>query len=57
VPTRRDEFSNELQSHQVPVLLGRGRRLFDVLPSSVELETTQVIDPPDATHIPDRVCR
>ena len=57
MPTRRDEFSDELQSHQVPVLLGRGRRLFDVLPSSVELEITQVIDPPDATHIPDRVCR
>jgi dihydrofolate reductase len=26
---------DELQIHQVPVLLGRGRRLFDVLPSRI----------------------
>jgi hypothetical protein len=28
-----------------------GRRLFEVLPSRVELEIVQVIDTPDATHI------
>jgi dihydrofolate reductase len=48
---------DELQIHQVPVLLGGGRRLFDVLPSSVELEIARVIDTPDATHIRYRVRR
>jgi hypothetical protein len=37
--------------HQLPVLFGRGRRLFDVLPSRVELEIVRVIDTPQATHI------
>jgi dihydrofolate reductase len=46
---------DELQIHQVPVLLGRGRRLFDVLPSRVELEIVRVIDTPEATHIRYRV--
>jgi dihydrofolate reductase len=40
-----------LQIHQIPVLFGAGRRLFDVLPSRVELEIARVIDTPDATHI------
>jgi hypothetical protein len=44
-----------LQIHQVPVLLGRGRRLFDVLPSRVELAIVRVIDTPEATHIRYRV--
>ncbi|HEU4539722.1 MAG TPA: dihydrofolate reductase family protein [Jiangellaceae bacterium] len=48
---------DELQIHQIPVLLGRGRRLFDVLPSRVELEIVRVIDTPEATHIRYRVCR
>jgi hypothetical protein len=43
--------------HQVPVLFGRGRRLFDVLPSRVELEIVRVIDTPQATHIRYRVRR
>jgi dihydrofolate reductase len=42
---------DELQIHQVPVLFGRGRRLFDVLPTRVELEIVRVIDTPQATHI------
>jgi hypothetical protein len=46
-----------LQIHQVPVLLGRGRRLFDVLPSRIELEIVRVIDTPEATHIRYRVRR
>ena len=29
---------DELQIHQIPVLFGQGLRLFDVLPSHVELE-------------------
>jgi len=48
---------DELQIHQIPVLFGGGRRLFDVLPSRVELEIVRVIDTPDATHIRYRVLR
>ena len=48
---------DEVQIHQVPVLFGRGRRLFDVLPSRVELEIARVIDTPEATHIRYRVRR
>jgi dihydrofolate reductase len=42
---------DEMQIHQMPVLFGDGRRLFDVLPSHVELEIVRVIDTPEATHI------
>lgn len=48
---------DELQIHQIPVLFGAGRRLFDVLPSRVELEIVRVIDTPQATHIRYRVHR
>jgi dihydrofolate reductase len=48
---------DEVQIHQVPVLLGDGRRLFDVLPSLIELEIVRVIDTPEATHIRYRVRR
>jgi dihydrofolate reductase len=48
---------DELQISQIPVLFGRGRRLFDVLPSRIELEIVQVIDTPQATHIRYRVRR
>jgi dihydrofolate reductase len=48
---------DELQIHQVPVLFGRGRRLFDMLPTRVELEIVRVIDTPEATHIRYRVVR
>jgi dihydrofolate reductase len=48
---------DELEIHQIPVLLGRGRRLFEVLPSRVELEAVRVIDTPQATHIHYRVRR
>jgi dihydrofolate reductase len=46
---------DELQLSQVPVLLGRGRRLFDELPAEIELEVVRVIDTPEATHIRYRV--
>ena len=46
---------DELQIHQIPVLFGGGRRLFDVLPSRIELEIVRVIDTPEATHIRYRV--
>ena len=48
---------DELQIHQVPVLFGGGRRLFEVLPSRVELEVVRVIDTLEATHIRYRVRR
>jgi dihydrofolate reductase len=48
---------DELQIHQIPVLFGGGRRLFDVLPSRVELEIVRVIDTPEATHLRYRVRR
>jgi dihydrofolate reductase len=41
---------DELQIHQIPVLSGSGRRLFELLPSRVELETVRVIDTPEATY-------
>ena len=48
---------DELQIHQIPVLLGQGLRMFDVLPSPVELDVVRVIDTPEATHIRYRVHR
>lgn len=48
---------DELQIHQVPVLFGGGRRLFEVLPTRVELEIVRVIETPEATHIRYRVRR
>jgi dihydrofolate reductase len=48
---------DEMQIHQIPVLFGGGRRLFEVLPSRVELEIVRVIDTPEATHIRYRVRR
>jgi len=48
---------DEIQIHQLPVLLGAGRRLFDSLPSRIELEIIRVIDTPQATHIRYRVRR
>jgi dihydrofolate reductase len=46
---------DELQIHQIPVLFGAGRRLFETLPSRIELEVVRVIDTPEATHIRYRV--
>jgi dihydrofolate reductase len=48
---------DELQIDLIPVLFGGGRRLFDVLPSRIELEIVRVIDTPEATHIRYRVRR
>jgi dihydrofolate reductase len=46
---------DEMQIHQIPVLFGSGRRLFELLPERVELEIVRVIDTPAATHIRYRV--
>jgi dihydrofolate reductase len=48
---------DELQIHQIPVLLGNGRRLFDVLPGRIELDIVRVVDTPEATHLRYRVRR
>ncbi|HEU5002112.1 MAG TPA: dihydrofolate reductase family protein [Actinomycetota bacterium] len=48
---------DELLISHVPVLFGSGRRMFDVLPSRIELEIARVIDTPEATHIRYRVRR
>lgn len=48
---------DELQIHQIPVLFGGGRRLFEGLPARIELEIVRVIDTPEATHIRYRVRR
>jgi dihydrofolate reductase len=48
---------DELQIHLIPVLFGGGRRLFEVLPSRIELEIVRVVDTPEATHIRYRVRR
>ena len=48
---------DEMQIHQIPVLFGAGRRLFEVLPSRVELEIVRVVDTPEATHIRYHVVR
>jgi len=34
-----------------PRVARRGRWLFDVLPTEIELDIVQVIDTPEATHI------
>jgi dihydrofolate reductase len=48
---------DELQIDQIPVLFGGGLRLFEALPSRIELEIVRVIDTPQATHIRYRVLR
>jgi len=48
---------DEMQIHQIPVLFGSGRRLFDELRSQTELDIVRVIDTPEATHIRYRVRR
>lgn len=48
---------DEIQIHQIPVLLGGGLRQFDVLPARIELDIVRVIDTPDATHIRYRIRR
>ena len=46
---------DEMQIHQIPVLFGGGRRLFEELASRIELEIVRVINTPEATHIRYRV--
>jgi dihydrofolate reductase len=46
---------DELQIHQVPVLFGAGRRLFDEMADRIELEIVEVVDTSAATHIRYRI--
>lgn len=48
---------DDIQIHQIPVLPGAGRRLFDILPERIELGIARVIDTPQATHIRYRIRR
>ena len=51
---------DEIEVHVVPVLLGAGRRLFDLLDDlaqPVELELVRVVEGRDATHLRYRVVR
>jgi dihydrofolate reductase len=49
---------DEVTIHLVPMLLGRGVRLFDHLDrGSVELSLTQVVDAPGVTHLRYRVVK
>jgi dihydrofolate reductase len=49
---------DELQIHVAPVLLGRGRRLFDQpREEPIELESTRVVGSPDVTHLRFRVVK
>ena len=49
---------DEIQIHLVPVLLGKGKRLFDQLGTEhIELESTRVIESPDVTHLRFRVVK
>jgi len=49
---------DELEIHLVPVLLGRGRRLFDDLgPTRIELKRTRVLEGDGVTHLHYRVVR
>ena len=49
---------DELELHVIPVLLGQGRRLFDNLPQSIELQRTRILEGEDGvTHMHYRVQR
>jgi dihydrofolate reductase len=48
---------DEVILHQVPVLLGAGRRFFQELPSHVQLRILDVVAAPDVTHLHYAVAR
>ena len=47
----------EIVLHQVPVLLGAGRRFFNELPEHISLEIVDVVPAPGVTHLHYRVIR
>ena len=48
---------DEVILHQVPVLLGAGRRFFQELPSHVDLRLLEVVPAPGVTHLHYEVAR
>ena len=48
---------DELVLHQVPILLGGGRRYFQELPAHIRLRVKQVVATPGATHLHYEVAR
>lgn len=48
---------DEVVLHQVPVLLGAGRRFFNELPEHISLEIVDVVPAPGVTHLHYRVIR
>jgi dihydrofolate reductase len=48
---------DELQIHLVPMLIGGGLRLFDVLPQKVKLEKTRTLESSGVTHLRYRVMK
>jgi len=48
---------DEIRIHMVDVLLGGGRRLFDVLPQRVDLELTGLSQTDSIAHLEYRVAR
>ena len=49
---------DEMQIHLIPMLLGKGTRLFDDLSvAPIELETTRVIESPGVTHLQFRIVK
>jgi len=48
---------DEIYVHVIPILIGGGTRLFDTLPSGIELERISAIATPKATHLRFRVVR
>ena len=48
---------DEIQIHLIPVLLGSGTRLFDLLGGQFQLERTDVVETPNATHLRFKVIR
>jgi dihydrofolate reductase len=48
---------DEISVHVVPVLIGGGTPLFGTLDASIDLERTEVVATPAATHMTFRVTR
>jgi dihydrofolate reductase len=48
---------DEIEIHLIPILLGEGTRLFDDLDRPIELESIQVTDALDVTHLRFRILK